>query len=154
MLSLPPKQEGTVPQVERSALVTYPPEMMFRLVQDVAAYPEFLSWCHATEIHEEGEDWQIASLKVAFGGLEQQFTTRNELVIDSSVNMSMLDGPFRHLRGEWGFRPLGDTGCKILLSMDFEFRHSLLSLAFEHGFAAVADRLVKDFCLRADDVYG
>jgi ribosome-associated toxin RatA of RatAB toxin-antitoxin module len=38
--------------------------------------------------------------------------------------------------------------------MDFNFQHSLLSLAFERGFSKVADRLVKDFCLRADEIYG
>ena len=127
---------------------------MYALVHDVGSYPQFLSWCHRTQIHEQSDVEQIASLRVKFGGMEQQFTTRNTLEPDSRVSMSMVDGPFRHLSGEWNFIQLGDKGCKILLSMNFEFRHSLLSLAFERGFAAVADRLVKDFCLRADDVYG
>jgi len=143
-----------MPQVKRSALVLYSPGKMYRLVHDVAAYPEFLSWCHGTEIHEENDEEQIASLKVVFGGLQQQFTTRNTLVHDSLVRMSMVNGPFQHLSGEWEFRKLGDTGSKILLSMDFDFRHSLLSRAFERGFSAVADRLVKDFCQRADTIYG
>ena len=143
-----------MPQVKRSALVLYSPAKMYHLVHDVAAYPEFLSWCNATEVHEQNELEQIASLKVVFGGLEQKFTTRNALERDSRVSMSMLHGPFQHLKGEWEFNQLGDSGSKILLSMDFEFRHSILSHAFERGFATVADRLVKDFCLRAESIYG
>jgi ribosome-associated toxin RatA of RatAB toxin-antitoxin module len=127
---------------------------MYRLVHDVGAYPKFLSWCRGTTILEQTEIQQIASLKVAFGGLQQEFTTRNTLEQDAKVSMSMVDGPFSHLQGEWKFEKLGDKGCKILLYMDFNFQHSLLSLAFERGFSKVADRLVKDFCLRADEIYG
>ena len=58
-----------MPQVKRSALVLYSPAKMYHLVHDVAAYPEFLSWCNATEVHEQNELEQIASLKVVFGGL-------------------------------------------------------------------------------------
>jgi len=127
---------------------------MYRLVHDVAAYPEFLSWCRETHVHEQTENEQIASLRVTFAGMQQQITTRNVLVQDKKVSMSMLDGPFSHLSGEWEFKGIGDKGCKILLYMNFEFQHSLISLAFERGFATVADRLVKDFCLRADAIYG
>ena len=141
-------------KVERSALVVYSAGQMYRLVHDVAAYPEFLSWCQETCVHEQTDFEQIASLKIAFSGLERQFTTRNTLERNARVSMSMVDGPFQHLTGEWVFRELGDMGCKILLYMDFEFKHSLLSRAFEHGFAKVADRLVKDFCSRADEIYG
>lgn len=143
-----------MPTVERSALALYSPAEMYRLVHDVAAYPQFLSWCHDTRIHDQSDVEQIATLTVRFGGMQRQFTTRNTLEQDTRVSMSMLDGPFRYLKGEWNFMEVGDKGCKIMLSMDFEFQHSLLSLAFERGFAAVADRLVKDFCLRADDIYG
>ena len=95
-----------------------------------------------------------ATLEMHRGAISKSFTTRNLRREFDSIHMHLLDGPFKHLSGEWNFKQLGDMGCKILLSMDFEFRHSIISKAFERGFARVAERLVKDFCLRADDIHG
>ncbi len=145
-------------RVERSALVFYTPMQMFRLVEDVPAYPEFLSWCRGAEIHQRDQEHdflvQLATLKVSFAGMQQQFTTRNRLQNAERVSMSLVDGPFHALSGEWRFVPLGEDGCKISLCMQFDFAHSLLSGAFERGFSLVADRLVQDFSKRADSIYG
>jgi ribosome-associated toxin RatA of RatAB toxin-antitoxin module len=68
--------------------------------------------------------------------------------------MSLVEGPFRRLSGEWRFEPLGDAGSKVSLELSFEVNSRLMAGAFSRGFARVADRLVKDFSQRADVVYG
>jgi len=141
-------------QIERSALIEYSPLQMFQLVQDVNSYPEFLSWCYKTELAQETVEEQLATLFVRFAGLEQKFTTRNRLQRPEQVSMSLVTGPFHNLAGDWRFQALGDEGTKVILDLRFDFTHSVLSRAFERGFAHVADRLVKDFCYRADQVYG
>jgi ribosome-associated toxin RatA of RatAB toxin-antitoxin module len=40
-------------EIKRTALVLHPAIDMFRLVQDVPAYPEFLSWCSSAKVHEQ-----------------------------------------------------------------------------------------------------
>ncbi len=50
--------------------------------------------------------------------------------------------------------PLGDAGSKVSLSMTFEMSSAVLSSAFRRGFTHIADRMVRDFCQRADQVYG
>ena len=40
-------------EIRRSALVLHPAMDMFRLVQDVPAYPEFLGWCLSSQVHEQ-----------------------------------------------------------------------------------------------------
>jgi ribosome-associated toxin RatA of RatAB toxin-antitoxin module len=140
-------------QVTRTALVPYPALNMYRLVEDVASYPQFLSWCTAASLIDSGPDWQLASLDIAIAGLRQSFTTRNQLSPGSSLQMALVQGPFQELSGEWRFLPLGDRGSKILLQLEFDFTGGLLSSAFRHGFANVADRLVSDFCQRAETVY-
>jgi len=141
-------------RIERSALIEYSPLQMFQLVQDVNSYPEFLSWCYKTELQQDLADEQLATLFVRFAGLEQKFTTRNRLQRPEQVSMSLVSGPFHNLAGDWRFQALGDDGSKVILDLRFDFAHSMLSKAFERGFAHVADRLVKDFCYRADQVYG
>lgn len=140
--------------IKRTALVLHPALDMFRLVQDVPSYPEFLSWCVRSEVHEQTTDQQLASLAVKVGGITQTFTTRNRFVAGERLTLSLVDGPFRHLSGEWLFEGLGDEGSKVTLILSFDFSSRMLSSAFRRGFTRIADRLVLDFSKRADDVYG
>lgn len=127
---------------------------MFRLVQDVPSYPDFLGWCLKSEVHEQTADHQLATLVVKLSGMTQSFTTRNRFVPGERLTLSLVEGPFRHLRGEWVFEPLGEDGSKIILVLSFDFSSKVLSSAFRRGFTHIADRLVSEFCRRADDVYG
>lgn len=127
---------------------------MFRLVQDVPSYPLFLSWCTHSELHEQSADQQLASLAIKVSGVTQTFTTRNRFVPGERLTMSLVDGPFRRLSGEWLFDQLGADGCKVTLALEFDFSSRVLSSAFRRGFTHIADRLVSDFCGRAEDVYG
>jgi ribosome-associated toxin RatA of RatAB toxin-antitoxin module len=140
--------------ISRSALVMHSALDMYRLVHDVEAYPDFLSWCNGARLLEQTADMQLASLNIAIAGVQQQFTTRNRLVRGELLAISLVEGPFQALSGEWAFKALGDAGSKIQLDLRFEFSSGLLSSAFGKGFAHVADKLVQDFSRRADQVYG
>ena len=141
-------------EIKRTALVLHPAMDMFRLVQDVPSYPDFLSWCLRSEVHEQSAEHQLASLVVKVSGVTQTFTTRNRFVPGQLLTLSLVEGPFRNLAGEWRFDPLGDDGSKVTLVLDFNFSSRVLSSAFRRGFTHIADKLVNDFCKRADDVYG
>jgi ribosome-associated toxin RatA of RatAB toxin-antitoxin module len=68
--------------------------------------------------------------------------------------MSLVEGPFRRLGGEWRFASLGEEGSKVALHLSFEFSNSLLSAAFRRGFARISERMVADFARRAEALYG
>ena len=141
-------------EIKRTALVLHSAMDMFRLVQDVPSYPEFLSWCLGATVHEQTVDYQLAALEVKVGGMVTSFSTRNRFVPGERLTLSLVDGPFSHLSGEWLFNALGEKGSKVTLSMNFDFSSSILSSAFRRGFAHLADKLVYDFGKRADFVYG
>ena len=141
-------------EIRRTALVLHPAVDMYRLVQDVPAYPDFLSWCVEARVLEQTPQEQVATLVVKVKGVTQAFTTRNRLVPGERLTLSLVDGPFSRLAGEWLFEPLGEEGSKITLTLGFDFSSKLLSSAFRRGFAHIADRLVADFSRRADAVYG
>ena len=105
----------------RSALVPYSAEQMFVLVDDVAAYPQFLPWCSDAVEHDRDEREVQATLELNKGGGSKRFTTRNVRQPGERLDMHLLDGPFSHLEGVWFFEPLGDDGSKVSLSIDFEF---------------------------------
>jgi ribosome-associated toxin RatA of RatAB toxin-antitoxin module len=157
MLCLPRSQSCSIRygmEIKRTALVLHPAMDMFRLVQDVPAYPEFLSWCLNAEVHEQTPEHQLASLVVKISGITQTFTTRNRFVPGELLTLSLVEGPFRQLSGEWSFEPLGTAGSKISLMLSFDFSSRVLSSAFRRGFTHIADRMVHEFSKRADEVYG
>ena len=140
-------------KIERSALVTHSAENMYDLVEDVPAYPQFLSWCSAAEVHEQTRESQKASLTVSIAGVIQRFTTLNALYPGERVELNLFEGPFKELKGAWHFVQLGDDGCKVSLKLSFEMRSGPVARVFGAGFGKVADRLLSDFCRRADEVY-
>lgn len=140
-------------KIERTALVVHSAANMYQLVQDVPAYPDFLSWCTSTLVHEQTEKLQTATLTVSVAGVVQQFTTNNTLYVNERIDMQLLKGPFKNLQGVWSFAQLGEDGCKIGLKLDFEMRSGPVAKVFGKGFGKIADRLLDDFCKRADEVH-
>lgn len=142
-----------MPDIHRFALVPFSPKQMFDLVQDVAAYPDFLSWIEHAEVHEHGDELQRATLGLSLAGARAQFTTVNRLNSPHQVSMALEEGPFRALAGQWRFEPMG-SGTQVSLDLSFEMNPGLVSSAISRGFGRVADRMVNDFCVRAFEVYG
>lgn len=132
----------------------HPAMDMFRLVLDVPAYPDFLTWCLDAKVSEQDAERQVATLVVRISGMTQTFTTHNRFVPGERLTLALVDGPFQRLAGEWLFEQLGGAGSKVTLVMNFEFTNKVLSAAFRRGFTHIADRLVSEFSKRADDVYG
>lgn len=140
-------------QIDKSALVMHSAERMFHLVNDVARYPEFLPWCAGAEVLEQDGEQITASLEIAKGGVRHRLTTRNRLNNPEGIEMNLVDGPFRNLKGQWHFKALSDSACKVILSLEFEFSGSLSRMAFGTVFSQAANTMVDAFCRRADDVY-
>ena len=141
-------------QVNRSALVPYRAGEMFRLVDDVDSYSEFLPWCNYSEVLSRSENIVEATLELHKGALSQTFTTRNALRNDEAIGLELLGGPFRHLSGGWTFQSLSEEGSKVSLELEFEFESRLVDMMFGAFFEETCNSLVDAFSRRAADVYG
>lgn len=126
---------------------------MYLLVNDVAAYPQFLPWCVGADVLNESEREMQARLRVRKGRFNYAFTTRNLLDAGRAIELSLVDGPFRTLNGAWHFEPT-DGGCLIRLDIEFEFGRRLLGAALAATFKTIANSLVDAFKSRAYAVYG
>jgi ribosome-associated toxin RatA of RatAB toxin-antitoxin module len=139
--------------VERSALVSYTAAQMFALVNDVARYPEFLPWCVAARVEDISASERVASLKIARGVLQTEFTTRNTLRQDAQIRLQLLHGPFRDLTGEWRFDAIGNRGSRVHLRVEFEFKNRLSATAFNAVFEALCGTIIDAFVVRAQSIY-
>ena len=139
--------------VERSAIVAYTPAQMFDLVNDVASYPQFLPWCVGARVEVLSESEILAALKVARGLVRMEFTTRNSLQKDGQILMQLVEGPFRHMSGEWRFSAIGDRGSRVQFRVEFEFKNRLLAGALNAVFEALCSTIVDAFVVRAQQIY-
>ncbi len=126
---------------------------MFELVNDIASYPEFLSWCVASRVIERTESTVLAALTVDFKGIKKTFTTRNTLFRNRKTRMELVEGPFSELTGEWLFSALEGRACKVALKLDFEFSSRVMGKMLSPVFSKIANSMVNEFCKRADDLY-
>lgn len=140
--------------VNRSAFVPYAASAMYALVADVEKYPGFLPWCRKARIREPGDDTVEASLEIGRGPLSKTFTTRNIMTRDSRIDIALIDGPFKHLKGCWEFMTLDGAGCRIVLNLEFEISNALLRRTLGPLFSEIANSMVDAFCRRAKDLYG
>jgi ribosome-associated toxin RatA of RatAB toxin-antitoxin module len=142
--------------VRKSVLIWYSAEEMFKLVTDVARYPEFLPWCDHASVLSEDAHGMNAEIGLAFSGIHQKFRTRNEHVPGREVRIRLVEGPFSHLEGDWKFIPLGaeQRACKVELDMQYGFNNAAMSALVGPVFDKIAGSLVDAFVKRAEDVYG
>ncbi len=139
--------------VNKSAVVNHTCSQMYDLVNDIRHYPEFLPMCYDIEIFEESDTEIKASLKIKSGFVKLDFATHNTMVKDSKVNLNLMNGPFKHLTGEWIFEAEGEDSCKVSLEMDFAFENKFVEMALGPVFRGLANKMLDAFCKRADEVY-
>ncbi|MAF82955.1 MAG: type II toxin-antitoxin system RatA family toxin [Gammaproteobacteria bacterium] len=143
-------------EVYRSAITPYSAEAMFDLITDIESYSEFLPWCNESTILSssgEGREQEVvATLGLAQGALTGKLTTRSRLVRPASIVLSLVDGPFSELEGEWKIQPLGEAGCKLEFNMRFGFSNPLKNMMFGAVFEQTCNKLVDAFVSRAREI--
>lgn len=138
--------------VERSALVMHSAEDMFALVNDVEQYSSFLPWCGGSEELSRTEDEIVASITIAFKGINKTFTTKNQLIGNQQILLTLVDGPFSTLSGAWEFTSLTAHASKIALNLEFDFPSKITAKVVGPVFKMIADSMVESFSERADAI--
>ncbi len=140
--------------LKRSALVPYTARQMFELVNNIEEYPRFLQWCSKSTIVSRTEQEVVAELDITWKGMSKSFSTRNVLSPYSCMEMSLVSGPMKHMKGKWDFIEVDEKACKVMLDMEFEFAGNFIDLLFQPVFQSIANSLVDAFCKRAVELYG
>lgn len=90
-----------------------------------------------------------ASILMKKGGVNHWFSTRNQLNPYHSIEIHLVDGPFKQLDGHWKFIELEPQACKIELDLNFAFSHGLVAALVAPVFTHIANTMVDSFCARA-----
>jgi len=136
-------------RIARSAIVECGAEDFYALVEDIEAYPAFLPWCAAAHVRERSPGRTVATLTLAAKGLRHSFTTENRNEPGRSIEMALLEGPFRRFGARWHFTPLTPAAAKVEFQMEYEFAGRLVAAVLEPVFRRMADATVEAFARRA-----
>ena len=140
--------------IKKSAVVPFTCEEMYKLVNDVEAYPSYLPWCSDAQVLEQSDERLSASVSMAVGRVKQSFSTENIMQPGKRIEVRLLSGPFKYLNGYWHFEVAGERSCRISLQMNFEFKSRLLKLALDKVFNRIMLSLIEAFTERAHQLYG
>lgn len=131
---------------------------MFALVADIEKYPDFLPLCTGLTIlsrqQTAGGEELTARMSIGYKSIAESFTTR--VVIDRPdrrIDVSYLDGPFKHLENRWKFLD-NASGSMVDFFIDYEFRSKLLGALMGAMFDQAFRRFTHAFEERASQVYG
>ncbi len=140
--------------VSSSVCVNYTAMEMYDLVNDVQAYPNYIPMCSAVKLHSKSPSSLRATITLAKGKIKLSFTTDNSMEEGRGINMKLVEGPFKQLRGVWRFEPLPSGGSEATFRLDYEFSNALLGMAFGGFLKEVAESMVEAFCTQAAKKYG
>jgi ribosome-associated toxin RatA of RatAB toxin-antitoxin module len=136
-------------EIRRSALVPSTTRRMFKLINDVAAYPRFVPGCSAATVLEKTPAMLRARLTVGSGLLKTSFVTRNMLTPHSCIRMELEEGPLRSLDGIWQLTPVThpesgvEIGCKVELQLRFELQGLAMGPVLERMAGSLVDAFVQ-----------
>ena len=140
-------------EIKDSETVSYTAAQMFNLVADVDRYKEFLPWCTDSHIIRQDDDAWVTEIQVGYAPFHTGFTTRNTHVVNRKIEMDLVDGPFKFLKGSWHFDPIEGNSCRMHLNLNFEFAGHLLDKLFNNVFETAMSSLVRAFKERAKELY-
>lgn len=140
-------------RITRSAIVAHKAQEMFDLVDDIESYPRFLPWCVGAMVRERTPQGVRATLTIGVRGLRQSFTTQNHNRRPESIELRLVEGPFRRFAATWRFKPLSTQACSIEFSVEYELAGPLAKI-LGRLFDQIADTMVDAFTRRADELYG
>jgi coenzyme Q-binding protein COQ10 len=148
-----------MPSFSTKRHVPFSAQQMFAVVADVERYPQFLPLCTGLVVltrqpHGAGGEELTARMSVGYQTIAESFTTRVVTrPAENRIDVSYLDGPFKHLENRWLF--VDDaTGSTVDFFIDYEFRSKLLGALAGAVFDRAFRRFAEAFEERAGQVYG
>ena len=148
-----------MPQLREKLIVNHKAADLYELVRDIRRYPEFIKWIQSLTVTNESENQNpykcTGTASVGFKGFAERFSTDVTGDPDKcQIDVSLVRGPFKHLRNQWRFEQMSEQKTAIHFFIDYEFRNPVLSLLAKANTRLAVDRIMASFMTEADRRYG
>ena len=146
-----------MPTASVKRLIECKKDQLIDLVLDIEKYPEFVPFCLGSHVYQrDNKDDQVlivADLTIGKGPFKD--TYKSDVIFnkdDSSINVTNIGGPLRHLENNWKFIE-SDKGTEILFDIDFEIENKFLNLVMTKSFQYGLNKIADAFQKRAQELY-
>lgn len=138
-------------RIERT--LPYPAETVFRLVGDMAQYPDFLpgiAGLTVTPVSGSGPESFDVDVKVGWRMLTERVQLRMTRDPEAqTIRMAQVKGPCRALSADWRFTALSDNQTAITADVDIDFKNPILRGLYQANQERLIFRLIGAFEARA-----
>jgi ribosome-associated toxin RatA of RatAB toxin-antitoxin module len=139
--------------VSKTVITPYTPAQMYALVSDIENYPNYLPWCASSTVLSQDGNRVVGRVDIAYLKVKAHFTTENINTPNQRIDLNLVDGPFKHLKGHWIFTPLGASGCKVEFRLDYKFSNIIIEKIIGAVFEFVIKNIVDAFVKKAREIY-
>ena len=131
-------------KIKKEAIILENIEKVFNIVNRVDLYKNFVPYCFDSIIISEEKNQMKARLDFNVKGLKTTFTTKNVIENNKFIQMTLVDGPFKYLDGEWKFTEI-DNKTLIELTINYEVQSKILDYTIGRSLEKITGYLVKAF---------
>jgi len=146
-----------MPTASVKRLIECKKDQLIDLVLDIEKYPEFVPFCLGSHVYQRDNKGDqiiiVADLTIGKGPFKDTYKSDVKFSKDdSSINVTNIGGPLRHLENNWKFIE-SDKGTEILFDIDFEIENKFLNLVMTKSFQYGLNKIADAFQKRAQDLY-
>jgi len=143
-------------------LVGYSRLQLFDVVDDVAAYEEFVPWCERSRVSEHGmrnaDDALVRRVEIAVGfkWFQEKYISEVRSVRPLSVYAYTAPGRvFEVIESRWEFhRGPTDSSCWVDFHVDFKFCSAIYAQVADYFLSEVVEKMISAFERRCCHKYG
>jgi|TARA_Y100000389_G_scaffold160975_1_gene163278 ribosome-associated toxin RatA of RatAB toxin-antitoxin module len=131
-------------QIKKEAIILKDIETVFKIVNKVDLYKNFVPFCIDSVILSEDTNKMKARLDFNLKGLSTSFTTENTIKENEYIEMKLVDGPFKYLDGKWEFKKISDKTI-IFLTINYEAESKIVEYTIGKSLEKITNYLVQAF---------
>jgi|TARA_B100001059_G_scaffold39292_1_gene31786 ribosome-associated toxin RatA of RatAB toxin-antitoxin module len=131
-------------QIKKEAIILKDIETVFKIVNKVDLYKNFVPFCVDSVILSEDTNKMKARLDFNLKGLSTSFTTENTIKENEYIEMKLVDGPFKYLDGKWEFKKISDKTI-IFLTINYEAESKIVEYTIGKSLEKITNYLVQAF---------
>lgn len=126
-----------MPNVYDSRVFDLPQDEIYALLMDIEAYPAFIPFVRAVRIVAQEGSVTEADIRIGIKGLD--FTYRCAITETPIEKITVRDiaGPFKFLRCEMLFEPVGKTKTRVTYTFESQFKNRLMNRVADPVFNVV-----------------
>ena len=131
-------------EIKKEAIILKDKKKVFNVVNRVDLYKNFVTYCSDSKILSEEKNQMEARLDFNLKGIKTTFTTMNKIIEYESIEMKLIDGPFKYLDGRWEFEEIsGKTIIKLIIN--YEAKNKIIEYTVGKSLEKITNYLVKSF---------